>query len=167
MSQTISECEPHRFAADQMLGRLARMLRLLGCDTAYSQESAPAALADLAGREGRMILTRGDIVKRFPGAARVFVVTSNVPAEQLGEVVRAFALDTQSGLLTRCTLCNGLIERVEKSEVEAAIPPKALAAYTEFYRCSACAHVYWRGSHVERILKNLAAILRQGREVDA
>jgi uncharacterized protein with PIN domain len=31
--------------------------------------------------------------------------------------------------------------------------------YEEFFRCAACGHVYWKGSHVERVLKNLAALL--------
>lgn len=159
MSQTTSEEEPHRFAADRMLGRLARMLRLLGYDAVYSTSASPAELADLARREDRLILTRGDARQRFPSVPKVFSLRSDSPAEQLRQVVREFALDTESRLWSRCTLCNGLIERVEKREVESVVPPKAFAAYGEFYRCSGCGHVYWRGSHVERMLKNLAAIL--------
>ena len=37
-----------RFAADRMLGRLARMLRLLGYDTLYLPKLDPAALAEIA-----------------------------------------------------------------------------------------------------------------------
>jgi uncharacterized protein len=158
MSQPTPEKE-RRFAIDRMLGRLARMLRLLGYDAVYSPSASPAELAGLAQREGRLILTRGDPRQRFRGIPAVFSLRSDSPAEQLREVVSEFDLDTQSGLWTRCTLCNGLIASVEKSEAAAEAPPKAFAAYTDFYRCSGCGHVYWRGSHVERMLKNLASIL--------
>ena len=160
LTERLSGLEPCRFAADRMLGRLARMLRLLGYDVLYSASASPSELASLARRERRLILTRGDAGQRFRGALTVFSLSSDIPAEQLRQVVSELALDTKSGLWTRCTLCNGLIARVEKSEVATEVPPKAFGAYAEFYRCSGCGHVYWRGSHVERMLKNLGAILR-------
>ena len=63
------------------------------------------------------------------------------------------------GLFTRCTLCNGEIERVEKAVVEPAVEPKIFQLYQEFFRCLGCGHLYWRGSHIDRILKNLTSLL--------
>ncbi len=148
-----------RFVVDRMLGRLARMLRLLGYDTAFSPSFTPSKAAEAARAEQRVLLTRGDAAKRFPDLARVFSVQSDSPPEQLKEVVKKFGLDTRSGLWTRCTLCNGAIVAIEKREVESQVPPKVFEVYEEFYRCAACGHIYWRGSHVERTLKNLAALL--------
>ena len=154
--------QAHRFVADRMIGRLARMLRLLGYDTLYQPELKPAALAELAQREDRIILTRGDTRLRFPGATNVFSVKSEYPAEQLREVVAQFSLDPKSGLWTRCTVCNGCISPVEKEAVRNLVKPKVYDVYSEFYRCAGCGRVYWHGSHVERILKNLSLVL--GRE---
>ncbi len=148
-----------RFVADRMLGRLARMLRLLGYDTEYFAEMSTAHLRDIAERGERVVLTRGHAEKRFPDLANVFSVKSERPPEQLREVVDHFRLDTRAGLWTRCTLCNGVIEKADKAEVATRVPPKVLEVYPEFFRCSACGHVYWQGSHVERVLKNLAALL--------
>jgi uncharacterized protein len=148
-----------RFVADRMLGRLARMLRLLGYDTVYSAQAAPAEVAAMARTGERIILTRGHAEKRFPGLPNLFSVKSDHAPEQLGEVVREFRLDTRTGLWTRCTLCNGPITPVEKSAVRSTVEPKVFELYREFYRCSGCAHVYWRGSHVERILANLDSLL--------
>jgi uncharacterized protein with PIN domain len=149
----------HRFVADRMIGRLARMLRLLGYDTAYQPELKPAGLAELAWREGRIILTRGDTRLRFPGAINVFSIRSEYPPEQLREVVAEFSLDAKSGLWTRCTVCNGVISPAAKEEIQGLVKPEVYGLYSEFYRCVGCGRVYWRGSHVERILKNLSIVL--------
>ena len=153
----------HRFVADRMIGRLARMLRLLGYDTVYQPDLNPAGLAELAGREGRIILTRGETRLRFPGAPNVFSVSSENPPGQLREVVAEFSLDAKTGLWTRCTVCNGRISPVAKEEVKDQVKPKVYELYSEFYRCAGCERVYWHGSHVERILKNLSLVL--GREL--
>ena len=148
-----------RFVADRMLGRLARMLRLLGYDTEYSPQMATAQLQEAARQGNRIVLTRGHAEKRFPNLANVFCVKSEFAPEQLREVVSHFKLDVRTGLWTRCTLCNAPIEKVEKKEVSDRVPPKVAEVYEDFYRCAGCGHIYWRGSHVERILKNLAALL--------
>ncbi len=151
-----------RFAADCMLGRLARMLRLLGYDTLYSPDNTAAQLSEIARRGERVVLTRGVVEKRFPLVANLFRVGSEYAPEQLREVVERFRVDTRAGLWTRCTLCNATIERIDKAAVQSAVAPKVLQIYHEFFRCSGCGHVYWRGSHVERILRNLGTLLGEG-----
>ncbi|MBZ5513495.1 MAG: Mut7-C RNAse domain-containing protein [Acidobacteriia bacterium] len=147
------------FAADRMLGRLARMLRLLGYDTDYSPRFTTAALQETAREGVRTILTRGHAENRFRGLTNVFSVQSELAPAQLREVVERFQLDTRSCLWTRCTLCNARIERVEKATVVDQVPPKVAELHEDFFRCSGCGQIYWQGSHVERILKNLAALL--------
>jgi hypothetical protein len=162
----MSHCQI-RFAADKMLGRLARMLRLLGYDTLYANDTTAAQLLAI-GRSGeRVVLTRGVTAQRFPRLDKVISLKSEYPPEQLREVVEGLGLDTRSGLWTRCTLCNAPIERVEKAAVEPLVEGKIFRLYEEFYRCTGCNHVYWRGSHVERILRNLHALLgSSSREVE-
>ena len=151
-----------RFVADRMIGRLARMLRLLGYDTVYQPELKPTGLTELALREDRIILTRGETRLRFPGVTNVFSVRSEHPSEQLREVVAEFSLDPKLGLWTRCTVCNGAISPVAKEKIKDLVKPKVYEIYSDFYRCEGCGRVYWHGSHVEQILKNLSHVL--GRE---
>ncbi len=140
---------------------LARMLRLLGYDTFYANDMTTSQLV-AAGKSGeRMILTRGETVRRFPHLDEVLSLKSEYPPQQLREVVERFGLDTRSGLWTRCTLCNAPIERVEKASVEALVPAKIIQLYQDFYRCAGCGHVYWHGSHVDRVLRNLGLLLGQ------
>lgn len=148
-----------RFTADRMLGRLARLLRLLGYDAEYSPTATTAELQQIARRGERIVLTRGQAEKRFPDVPNVFSVKSEDAPEQLREVVERFKLDARAGLWTRCTLCNGRIEAVEKAAAAELVPPKVFEIYDAFWRCARCGHIYWQGSHVERILKNLASVL--------
>jgi uncharacterized protein len=155
------DCTEIQFAADRMLGRLAKLLRLLGYDTQYTPDMSTAQLLEIARQGERTLLTRGDIQRRFQGIGRVYRLRSEHPPEQLREVVEQFGLDTRSGLWTRCTLCNSPITAVDKRDVEASVGSEILAVYEQFFRCAGCGHIYWRGSHVERILRNLDGLLRQ------
>jgi uncharacterized protein with PIN domain len=56
-----------RFAVDRMLGRLARMLRLLGYDTYYANDTTAAQLLAMARSGERVILTRGETAVSAPG----------------------------------------------------------------------------------------------------
>ena len=148
-----------RFAADRMLGRLAKMLRLLGYDTLYSPNTTTAQLEEIARGSERVVLTRGAIEKRFPRIAGVFRVDSEYAPAQMRDVVERFRLDTRAGLWTRCTRCNAVIEQVEKAAIQEVVAPKVFRIYDVFFCCSGCGRVYWRGSHVERILRNLETLL--------
>jgi hypothetical protein len=148
-----------RFAADRMLGRLARMLRLLGYDTLYVNDITAAQLLAIGRSGARVVLTRGETGQRFPHLDNLLSLKSEHAPEQLREVVERLGLDTRAGLWSRCTLCNAPIERVEKAAVEASVKPKIFRLYEEFYRCAGCGHIYWRGSHVDRILRNLGFVL--------
>jgi uncharacterized protein with PIN domain len=150
-----------RFAADRMLGRVAKMLRLLGYDTLYSPQIAVEDLQEFALRGERMVLTRGQAGKRFPCIENVYSVRSELAPEQLRELVGKFRLDTKSRLWTRCTRCNAAIVRVDSSTVKPLVQPSVFQLYDEFFRCAGCGHIYWKGSHVERVLKNLAPILSE------
>src|SRR5271167_539653 len=113
-----------RFAADRMLGRLAKMLRVLGYDTLYSPNTTTAQLEEIARCGERVVLTRDVIEKRFLQVANVFRVDSEYAPEHLRQVVERFQLDTRAGLLTRCTLCNAAIERVGKADIQEAVAPR-------------------------------------------
>jgi len=149
-----------QFAADRMLGRLAKLLRLLGYDTCYAPDASPAQLLDIVLGSQRTLLTRGNPQKRFAGVGHLYSIMSEQPPAQLREVVTHFGLDTHSALWTRCTLCNSPIASVEKASVESSLDPKVFSLYEEFFRCTGCSHIYWRGSHVERILRNLEDLLK-------
>jgi uncharacterized protein with PIN domain/sulfur carrier protein ThiS len=145
-----------RFVADVHLGKLARRLPLAGLDTAYGANHDDAALADLASREDRVLLTRDQaLLKRRTIAYGSFVRTTD-PRDQFVEVLRRFGpLDFLP--FSRCLQCNGLLREVPKSSIEALRLPRTRRDFDRFEECAACGRLYWKGSHWARLTQILDA----------
>ena len=145
------------FVADQMLGRLAARLRLLGYDTLTVHDIADSEVTRLAAADGRILLTRDGPLSQTQAVA-VHRVAAIKPQAQLAEVLTALALRPDPArMFTRCTLCNTPIESIDEAAITARLPASVLGRSVAFFRCPACDQVYWRGSHVDRILDDLAA----------
>lgn len=154
------EGDPPRFLADAMLGRLARWLRAVGLDALYLPATTPdAALVARAEADGRVLLTRDRHLLRELRPGRALEITSDVPLEQLAEVVHAFGLAPPRELLTRCLLCNTPLEELSAEEALELVPPAARELSGAVRRCPTCSRIYWRGSHVRRMQAALAAAL--------
>ena len=142
--------EKIRFVADVHLGKLAKRLRLAGLDTAYRVDAGDADLAELADREGRILLTRDRGLLKRRAVAHGYFIRGTHPHGQFVEVLRRFGpLDLQP--FSRCLRCNGVLGEVPKAAVEAALLPRTRQHYDCFERCSSCGRVYWRGSHWRRL----------------
>jgi uncharacterized protein with PIN domain len=47
--------------------------------------------------------------------------------------------------------CNGLIEPVRKEEITGLLQPGTRKYFNEFFRCTKCRKIYWKGSHYGRM----------------
>ena len=151
---------PTSFLADAMLGRLARWLRVVGTDTIQLPTDAPdVALVARARADERVLLTRDRHLLRELRPHRELAIQSDVPLEQLGEVVRAFALRRPAELLKRCLLCNTPLVEMTPAEILEQIPPRSRELPGPMRRCPTCGRAYWRGSHVRRMEAALEAAL--------
>jgi hypothetical protein len=148
-----------RFALDVHLGRLARMLRLVGFDAAYRNDWSDDELAELAPREGRILLTRDRGLLMRRAITHGYCVRAAHPEHQLVEVLQRFDLGGDLRPLTRCLACNGVLQEIAANEVEAgAVPPDIRATPQRLVRCSDCRRVYWDGSHVRRLRAVVASV---------
>jgi uncharacterized protein with PIN domain len=138
-----------RFLADNMLGRLAKWLRIAGYDTRYLPTASDGELARVARAEGRILLTRDEQLAQRRGVHCVFVHSDRVE-EQLQQLMRALELEIDLAF-SRCPTCNRLLEAVPKEAIRAEVPPYVFATREEFRRCPQCARVYWRGTHWARM----------------
>ncbi|MBI2833313.1 MAG: Mut7-C ubiquitin/RNAse domain-containing protein [Acidobacteria bacterium] len=139
-----------RFVADVHLGKLARHLRLIGLDTDYRADADDAALAELAHREGRILLTRDQALLKRRTVAHGYFIRETHPHRQLVEVLRRFGpLDLRP--FSRCLRCNGVLRDVRKSAVDSTLLPRTRQHYHDFQACSGCGRVYWKGSHWKRL----------------
>lgn len=144
-----------RFILDVHLARLARRLRLLGLDCWYQPGSADEEIIRLALAQRRTILTRDRGLLHQPAVQHGYYVRATEPTRQLQEVLSRFELYPQLAPFSRCTLCNGLIEAVDKERVRSQVKPQVYRLFEEFFRCGDCGQVYWQGSHYERMLRDL------------
>lgn len=149
-----------RFAADEMLGSLARWLRIMGYDTTYQKDMADEEILRHAREEGRVLLSRDRELVGRAGESGMYV-ESDDPTAQLRQVFSAFSL-TADERLTRCTVCNGDLETVDVSEVRDSVPPGVLENNDEFFRCVRCHKIYWKGTHWNRIMRTLEGLSDEG-----
>ncbi|WP_207454221.1 Mut7-C RNAse domain-containing protein [Herbiconiux sp. SYSU D00978] len=137
------------FLLDVHLGALARRLRLLGLDAAYSPDADDPELAARSGAEQRVLLTR-DRALLFRGAlADGALVRADGVDDQLAEVLDRFAPPLAPW--TRCLRCGGPLAGASAAEVAPLLEPGTRRTYTEFSRCERCWRVYWRGAHGRRL----------------
>jgi uncharacterized protein with PIN domain len=52
-----------------------------------------------------------------------------------------------------------LLTPVPKAEVFDRLEPKTKRYYDDFRKCEACDQIYWKGSHFERMEKNIHEML--------
>jgi hypothetical protein len=136
------------FIVDNMLGSLARWLRMLGYDSKYDRSISDNEIALIAEAEGRKVLTRD---KKLAERADGFYVQSTSLDEQLAIVAKEFSLHYRPDRM-RCSVCNGNLQKVEAELVRSGVPEKSMENATEFWRCDSCRKVYWDGTHWTGIL---------------
>jgi uncharacterized protein with PIN domain len=144
---------------DVHLGKLARWLRLVGFDAMYRADLDDSEVADVAAREKRVVLTRDVGLLQRKVITHGYWVRAEDPDVQIVEVLSRFQLDHSLRPFQRCLECNGLIERVDKTEVLDRLEPKTRQFFNEFFRCANCQKVYWAGSHYTRMLAKLKRVI--------
>ena len=152
---------PPSFLVDAMLGSLNRWLRICGFETEFSGDSSDEELLE-RGREKKLILlTRDQTLLREARRSGVeaFLVGGSSDEERLASVAREYGL-VLNPVMARCTICCGRLNEVSRAEISGEVPQNSLEAYEEFWRCSGCGKVYWRGSHWERIVEKVSEASR-------
>lgn len=152
-----------RFVADAMLGKLARWMRVLGCDVEYFPSIGDRELVELAASSGRLILTRDTLLVRRRGArSNHFFVEGDDCRSQLRQVVERFAIDPFAHFLTRCLECNAQLAVIGKSAVRKRVPAYIYETQTEFRICPICGRIYWQGTHRHGMAREIAQLLKPG-----
>jgi len=106
-----------RFILDVHLGRLARLLRLLGFDTRYCNTYTDPEIVAIARREHRIILTRDTNLLKRRTVTHGYWVRATDPIDQAREVLQRFDLREQVLPFSRCLRCNGRLQPVDKEEI--------------------------------------------------
>ncbi len=145
-----------RFAADCMLGTLAKWLILLGHDVAYFPRIEDEDLVTLAIRERRTILTRDRRLAQRRAARDLILVQSQSLTEQIRQVLDERRLRIrQDSLFRRCVKCNRRTRAVTRRAVRGVVPAYVFRTQERFTRCPGCGRIYWKATHVSRMIEAL------------
>ena len=144
-----------KFAADRMLARLARWLRLLGADVILDPQIGGAAMLKRARAENRILLTRD---KRLRTASDVIFIESNGFRDQIRAVLARFPFDVRREAFTRCSRCNAELCRIGHDAVMTRVPPFVYASQEHFAECPCCGRIYWGATHPARMLREMDSI---------
>jgi uncharacterized protein with PIN domain len=147
------------FLVDEMLGELARWLRLLGYDTRYLKDVTDQELIEYSKREKRVLLTCDQELDRraVKEGASSFLLRPDSLVNRLATLAKTYGLDLSlSPTNSRCPTCNGKVREIsDMAELKGRVPSKVQERNQEFWICTNCKKVYWVGGHWRRITKTI------------
>lgn len=148
------------FIADCMLGKLSRWLRICGFDTLYYRQIQDSDLLMMAEKENRILLTRDHALVKVSRQRnlKAILIAHDFYGEQLKQVFQELNIQTPPQVLGRCLECNGLLQKIDRAEIENRIPAYVLDTEQNFYICSGCRKVYWPGTHWAKMRANLKSL---------
>ncbi|HEY4716569.1 MAG TPA: Mut7-C RNAse domain-containing protein [bacterium] len=135
-----------KFVVDRMLGKLARLLRLLGFDAEYVTEVDDSDIEKWS-MSGAIFLTRG---RKYEKESKnsVYIVKENYPVFQVREIISALVIDLDvKNFFSRCLECNKLLEQAAEDDVKSRVPEYVRKTMNEFSTCPSCRRIYWEGTH--------------------
>lgn len=149
-----------KFLCDQMLGTLAKWLRIYGFDTFYAnRDMIDLELLEISKKENRTLITRDKnliIAARRENLKTIEIKTIDLD-EQIGIVLRNIKPD-KTKILSRCILCNAKVKNVKKQDVQGKVPEKIFENNEKFWFCKNCNKIYWQGSHYEKMFEKIDSL---------
>ena len=146
-----------KFLCDRMLGTLAKWLRIFGFDTLFADSNIEdGKLLKLAKDEERFLITRDKnlIIDARRENIKVIKIISTDINDQLRQVLKNTKID-ENFFLSRCLLCNNLVEKIIKKNVKKIVPKRVYENNKKFWYCKTCDKVYWKGSHFENMIQKI------------
>lgn len=152
-----------KLLCDHMLGSLAKWLRIFGFDTIYPDATMDDDyVLEVAHREKRVLISRDKELLRRARKAQIPTVDIQTTdlSKQLQQVLKLFPVD-QTCILSRCTLCNTLLQPINKAGLQKKIPEKVFMTRNDFWMCPTCSKYYWMGTHYENMMEKINILLRK------
>jgi uncharacterized protein with PIN domain len=151
-----------RFIVDVNVGKLARWLRMLGYDTLFIHDVDDNELVTISLNDKRVLLTKDTqiMLRRVitSGRVKAMLIEDDNPKDQLRQVARMLKID-QEMKFTRCLECNELLVPRGKDEVRQLVPTYVFKTQPQYFQCPACQRIYWRGTHWQRMNKEIEALI--------
>ena len=151
-----------RFIVDSNVGRLARWLRIAGFDTLFMKGIDDNRLVRMALDENRVLLTKDTrMMERrviANGRLKAILIEADDVMSQVRQVFTTLDLRSELNPFSLCVECNMPLLSRTKEEVRGLVPPYVYQIQTEFMQCPECKRFYWKGTHWEKMHRELEAI---------
>jgi len=148
-----------KFVVDDMLGRLAKRLRMLGFDTLYEVGTPDRELLKISKEQGRKLLTRDTALLKVRGVDGFFVKSTDYK-EQIKQVIKDLRLKVKKDqIFSRCAECNSPIEKIKKEKAMEKVPEYTYKTHEEFFECPGCKKIYWKGTHIDKLDEEFKEVL--------
>ncbi|MFW6040766.1 MAG: Mut7-C RNAse domain-containing protein [Thermoplasmatota archaeon] len=145
-----------KFLVDRMLGQTTKWMRLLGIDTKYAPEGDDERLLSIAEKENRIIITRD---KRLGNHDEVFLVEKAPPSTIIPKILKEYDVNIKP--LTRCSVCNAIVEKIDKEDLIGKVPAGVYEQNELFWICKECNKIYWKGSHWDNIMGKIEKMIEK------
>ena len=153
-----------KFIVDSNVGKLAKLLRIMGYDTVFFNSENDSHMIATALAEGRVILTRDtQIMKRrvvTSGRLKAILIESDEPERQMRQVINALSLDCQFKPFTICLECNQPLVERSKEQAKDRVPPYVFRTQNQYMECPTCHRIYWRGTHWQAMTRKLEKLCK-------
>jgi hypothetical protein len=147
------------FVVDQMLGELARWLRMLGYDTFYSKDLNDDELIEYSKMGNRVLVTCDHNLhaRAVRKGIRTLLLRPSSLVNRLSILAKVYGIELKvDPEESRCPVCNGEIRKADDiTKLIGRVPPRILDTHREFWICSMCKQVYWIGGHWKNIEKSI------------
>lgn len=140
-----------------MLKKLAAWLRIAGYDVLVMPDgSSDRDIVNKAILENRILLTRDQKIAEFKHADVVAIILECNDLENcVKELNHKLHVNWLYKPFSRCNNCNTPLVKATKAQIE-HIPEKMKDLETRFLFCPVCNKLFWEGSHVDKMRKQLA-----------
>ena len=155
-----SDGVPDRFFCDSGLGGLARWLRGSGYEAFWEPSIDDYELLQQAKKLSATVLTTDSllmerrVVRDHVIPALWLPPTLSIP-EALAFVFHEFGLKTRA---PRCMSCGGELRQESKESLGDRIPPKTYRWLDEYFVCTRCGKLFWKGTHWQKIKSELEKV---------
>ncbi|MGD8484818.1 MAG: DUF5615 family PIN-like protein [Thioalkalispiraceae bacterium] len=145
-----------KFLCDEMLQRLGNWLRAAGYDTVIEVDGrSDYEILRQAIDEGRYLVTRDRKLMEHRRAKGAVIL---LPEDTLEACVKSLSeqlpVDWQFNPFMRCTVCNTELQPATQQQI-ASLPGTLNDRIKHAFYCPVCEQVYWEGSHVKRMRRQL------------
>jgi uncharacterized protein len=151
-----------RFTTDENVGKLTKLLRLLGFDTVFFNGENDTQLVNEALAEDRIILTRDSHIQKrrliTSGKVKTLLIKSDNIDVQIQQVVEELNLYPQINTFTLCLEDNHPLLSRTREEVKDRVPPYVWQTQSDYVECPHCYRTYWKGTHWQAMNHRLAML---------